>query len=958
MPVVLLHLSPRTEIRRVLEVGHTQSSLLNVRLMCSNSHRVHLKHDLCPYLCTFPNCSQPDTLYESRDQWIQHEQWNHMCFWRCPKDEIEFENLSAYEDHIITQHPAATTAGNKLLSDGVLETQRFLTEQPSRSCPFCDVDLEGVEKMYDHIGGHLETVAMLAIPTLDDRNLQSSPDAASSDAASRDVDGSRKNEFETALSVLFPENDHPDHQPPAEQQVSGSNFERLLAGLPRQEALDTTAWAITVNRSDDATSEPSSDTIRNDRQTIKEDLSIEQEQRRLRHRRVTNWICPIDFAELQAKLIGTRQQGTGVWFTDSTIFLDWLHGSNQTLFCLGAPGAGKTMIAAIAVDYLREIQSKEIGVAYVYAHHLKRADRSIAMIAAITLRQLTQDRDSIPEAVTNFFTRYADRGIGPSSEEITNALKLVISTYTKVYLVIDALDKCYESYDNDASHFLLTLYQLQSTGRLHLLVTSRTEGEVLFHCGLAPTLRIESQLPTLAKRVLSWTMYAQRPLYINELCHALAVEPGHSQLDGESIPDLENILSVCAGLIRLDKESNYIKPGHSTTLKYLESIGQSWAPGVQAYIASVCLVYLSFDVFRSGPCDTGEDLDIRIGQYPFYKYAALNWAAHSSTVQGEISHLALPFLQHRALVASASQVPSDQSDRDAFSKSPTGLHFTASFGLLFLTEELLRVGGGAAWTEELPRFGGGAAWNFVNARDQDGRTPLAVAAANGHDTMVKLLLERKDIEVDEKDNYGQTPLLFAAANGHETVVKLLLERKDIEVDEKDNYGQTPLSFAAKRGLKTVVKLLLERKDIDADAKDWYGRTPLSFAAEKGQKTVVKLLLERKDIEADTKDVFRRTPLSFAAEKGHKTVVKLLLERKDIEADAKDVCRRTPLLFAAGKGHETVVKMLLAQDDIDIEAKELGGRTPLLYAMKNGHDTVVKLLLARKNLDIEGKDYEV
>ncbi|KAI4095891.1 MAG: hypothetical protein LQ339_007129 [Xanthoria mediterranea] len=179
----------------------------------------------------------PDTLYENRDQWIQHEQWNHMCFWRCPKDEIEFENLSAYEDHIITQHPAATAAGNKLLSDGVLETQRFLTEQPSRSCPFCDVDLEGVEEMYDHIGGHLETVAMLAIPTLDDRDLQSNPDAASSEAAGRDVDGSRKNDFEEALPVLFPENDHPDHHPPAEQQMSGSHFERLLAGLPDKKLL-------------------------------------------------------------------------------------------------------------------------------------------------------------------------------------------------------------------------------------------------------------------------------------------------------------------------------------------------------------------------------------------------------------------------------------------------------------------------------------------------------------------------------------------------------------------------------------------------------------------------------------------------------------------------------------------------------------------------------------------------
>ena len=494
MPVVLLHMSPRTEIRRVLEVGHTQSSLLNVRLMCSNSHRVHLKHDLCPYLCTFPNCSQPDTLYESRDQWIQHEQWNHMCFWRCPKDEIEFENLSAYEDHIITQHPAATTAGNKLLSDGVLETQRFLTEQPSRSCPFCDVDLEGVEEMYDHIGGHLETVAMLAIPTLDDRDLQSSPDAASSHAAGRDVDGSRKNEFETALSVLFPENDHPDHHPPAEQQMSESNFGRLLATLPHQEHLDTSAWAINVVRNDDATSEPCTDTIRNDSQTIKEDPSIQQEQISTGYRALTTWIFHqslTDCAAHQAEIIGKRLQGTGVWFTDSTKFLDWLHGSNKTLVCPGKPGAGKTVIAAIVVDYLlKHIQGERIGVGYFYCDFYGRADQSAVMIAATILRQLIHDHSSIPSAVTAVDGLNADLENGSILDEIVRALQVVISDYTLIYLVIDGLDECPK---DTGFHLLSVCRQLQSTGRVHLMVTSRPESKVLQHLKAAPTLGIRAR---------------------------------------------------------------------------------------------------------------------------------------------------------------------------------------------------------------------------------------------------------------------------------------------------------------------------------------------------------------------------------------------------------------------------------------------------------------------------------
>jgi ankyrin repeat protein len=41
--------------------------------------------------------------------------------------------------------------------------------------------------------------------------------------------------------------------------------------------------------------------------------------------------------------------------------------------------------------------------------------------------------------------------------------------------------------------------------------------------------------------------------------------------------------------------------------------------------------------------------------------------------------------------------------------------------------------------------------------------------------VVKLLLE-KAVDVDSKDSYGRTPLSWAAQNGHEGVVKLLLEK--------------------------------------------------------------------------------------------------------------------------------------------------------------------------------------
>jgi hypothetical protein len=69
--------------------------------------------------------------------------------------------------------------------------------------------------------------------------------------------------------------------------------------------------------------------------------------------------------------------------------------------------------------------------------------------------------------------------------------------------------------------------------------------------------RIERQADNrrdLAKRVLMWISSAFCKLTIQELQHALAVEPHMTRLDPEDIFKLEIIISVCAGLVVIDEE--------------------------------------------------------------------------------------------------------------------------------------------------------------------------------------------------------------------------------------------------------------------------------------------------------------------------------------------------------------------------------------------------------------------
>ncbi|KAM0168199.1 hypothetical protein ACHAPF_011242 [Botrytis cinerea] len=250
--------------------------------------------------------------------------------------------------------------------------------------------------------------------------------------------------------------------------------------------------------------------------------------------------------------------------------------------------------------------------------------------------------------------------------------------------------------------------------------------------------------------------------------------------------------------------------------------------------------------------------------------------------------------------------------------------------------------------------------DIVHPDAKDGKynqTPLPLAARNGHEAVVKLLLATSQVEVDWKDRYNRTPLLLAAKNGHEAVVKLLLATGQVEVNWKDRYNRTPLSLAARNGHEAVVKLLLATSQIEVDSKDnECNQTPLLWAAGNGHKAIVKLLLATGQVEVDSKDKYNRTPLSWAAGNGHEAIVKLLLATSQIEVDSKDnECDRTPLSWAAENGHEAIVKLLLATGQVEVDSE--GGfynQTPLFWAAWNGHEAIVKLLLATGQVEVDVK----
>ena len=63
--------------------------------------------------------------------------------------------------------------------------------------------------------------------------------------------------------------------------------------------------------------------------------------------------------------------------------------------------------------------------------------------------------------------------------------------------------------------------------------------------------------------------------------------------------------------------------------------------------------------------------------------------------------------------------------------------------------------------------------------------------------LLKTLLIEKDADVKKANNDGWTPLYIAAENGHLEVIKLLI-KKGADVNKADNCGWTSLYIATKR----------------------------------------------------------------------------------------------------------------------------------------------------------------
>jgi ankyrin repeat protein len=462
---------------------------------------------------------------------------------------------------------------------------------------------------------------------------------------------------------------------------------------------------------------------------------------------------------------------------------------------------------------------------------------------------------------------------------------------------------------------------------------------------------------------------------------------------------LSDILSLCHGLIVIDRKSNTVRLAHYTIERYFKRTKSAFIQEGDKLIARTCMAYSAFDIFNSGLRSSDSDLEQRLLLYPLFNYSSTYWKAHSHSLPRRKYKPTFleAFFKIEAIIQGLLTRECKLENPTSSHKTPggfTGLHLVALFGHQEAIRKLLEQQG-------------------PDAVDNSNRTPLSYAAEGGHESAVRLLLE-KNADPYLEDAYKKTPLFYGVENGHESVVLQLLTTS-AESYSKDECIRATLSHAARKGYDGMIRLLIELNS-NSTTEDRSMTTLPSRATGDSQMSIIQLLttngasrsqledyvaakltsLASEGRELDIVNLINTAPyipvhhdfyswifegpkldiialvlergyknnfgnrnwqtiLKLAIKLGHEKLTKLLLRHYPELQTLISTSGTNLVFFAIECGQTSIVDLLLGHRIIDVNMRNQEGYTMLLLAASKKDITTVNLLLSVKGVEVDSKD---
>jgi len=199
---------------------------------------------------------------------------------------------------------------------------------------------------------------------------------------------------------------------------------------------------------------------------------------------------------------------------------------------------------------------------------------------------------------------------------------------------------------------------------------------------------------------------------------------------------------------------------------------------------------------------------------------------------------------------------------------------------------------------------------------------------------VRNLLRDHPSLVFSVDENGATPLFLAALTGRKYMAELLIANK-ADLNTKNKNGHTPLDVAVEANHPDIVELLQQQTSVQNAAKPLANTITIVSSSEETQTHTNVSPLET--LPSELVSIFLQD-----VRDGELKKVRNLIKEHPRLVFSVDENGATPLLLSALTGHKNMAELLLA-NKADPSTKNKYGLTPLDVAVAENHPDIVELL---------------